>query len=142
MRANSAQLNHLLACLNHRSPDLISAREQDTVTIFASCAPSPDRNLEIGKPGPQPLAEVACLGQSAGRYGCDTNHSRILLANQGDNLGCKRLVGHNFDFIFGGIKQLPEHEECQFVRFVVGRTSQDGNFRKDNQGALDDRRRL
>jgi hypothetical protein len=62
-----AQLNHLLARFNHGSPDLISAREQDTVTVFAACAPSPDRNLEIGKPGPQPLAEVTCLGQSAGR---------------------------------------------------------------------------
>ena len=65
--ADLAQLNHLFARLNHRSPDLISTREQDTVTIFAPYAPSPDRNLEIGKPGAQPLAEVTCLSQSAGR---------------------------------------------------------------------------
>jgi hypothetical protein len=61
MRADLAQLNHLLARLNHGSPNLISAREQDTITIVASYTPSPDRDLEIGKPGAQPLAEVTCL---------------------------------------------------------------------------------
>jgi len=61
MRADLAQLNHLLARFNHGSPDPVSTRDQDTVTIFASYTPSPYHDLEIGKPGPQPLAEVACL---------------------------------------------------------------------------------
>jgi hypothetical protein len=60
-----------------------------------------------------------CLGESAGRYGCDTNHSRTLLADPSNNFGGEHCVGDNFDFISGGIKQLPEHEECQFVRFVL-----------------------
>jgi hypothetical protein len=59
MSADLAQLNHLLAGLNHRSPDLIGARKQDGVVIFACRAPSADGNFDIGKPGPQPFAEIS-----------------------------------------------------------------------------------
>jgi hypothetical protein len=66
MRADLAQLNQLLARLNHRSSDPISTREQDTVSVLASHTPSSDRDLEIGKSYPQPLAEITCLRQSGG----------------------------------------------------------------------------
>ena len=58
MRADLAQLNHLLARFNHGSPDPVSTRDQDTVTIFASYTPSPYHDLEIGKPGPHQLLEA------------------------------------------------------------------------------------
>src|ERR1041384_1272326 len=103
MRVDLTQLNHLLARFNQGSAHPVSTCEQDTVTIFASCTPSPDCDFEIGKPGPQPLAEVTCLCQSAGRYGCDTTHSRTPLANSSNNLGGEHRVGHDLDFISGEI---------------------------------------
>src|ERR1043166_991543 len=134
MGVDLTQLNHLLARFNHGSANLVSTRKQDTFTIFASCTPSPDCDFEIGKPGPEPLAEMTCLRQSAGRYGCDTNHGRTLLANPSDTRGGEHRVGHDLDFIWGGIKQLTEQEKCQFVRLVLGRTSHDENFWNDNRG--------
>ena len=65
MSADLAQLNHLLARLDHGSSDPVSTREQDITTIFASHTPSSNRDLEIGKPCPQALAEITCLRQSA-----------------------------------------------------------------------------
>jgi hypothetical protein len=66
MSADLPQLNYLLARLNHRSPDPVSTREQDTVDILAAHTPSADRDLEIGKPCAQALAEITCVRQSAG----------------------------------------------------------------------------
>ena len=61
MSAGLAQLNHLLARLDHCRPDPVGAGEQDTLSILASHAPLSDRDLEIGKPCSQPLAEITCL---------------------------------------------------------------------------------
>ena len=67
--ADLAQLNNLIARLDHGRSDLVSTCAEQYIAMYCRFElPQPaDENFDIGKSYSQPFAEVTCLGQSAGR---------------------------------------------------------------------------
>jgi hypothetical protein len=103
IRGGLAQLNSVIARLDHGRPDLVSARGEQHIAMIDGFNSQPaDENSGIGKSPPQPLAKVSCLGQPAGRQRDDANERRAFLGNLIDNLGSQRLIREDLHFVTGG----------------------------------------
>src|SRR5262249_46174951 len=105
-------------------------------------SPAADKDLSLGKLGPQPLAEITGLAQAARRQRADANQSGALALRSRDEFGRKHFRRRDFDIPSRWIEQLTKHLKGQLVGLVAGRTAEHAQLSRPRRLTVDGRSRF
>src|SRR2546423_2117230 len=126
------QLPDLLARFEQRGVNVcqaVEAQECQVVLLLVRAAPAADDNRELGKTDPQPLAEIARLGEATGWYQANTDEGWSPLLYQRDHFGGQQGGPGDLDRKPPGIEGVLQHLERHLVGLVMGWTPQDAGLR-------------
>jgi hypothetical protein len=131
---------NLFPGLDQRGSDVIRTRGlHEMVHCITRRLPAPpaDKDLELGKTGPESLAEMPCVRREPPGGKCSNTHRcRGPRLHKEQRFGHEQVWGDDLNLPAGRIEQLLEHHQAQRVRLIARRAPEDAHRTQGARGVV------